>query len=369
MQNKSLHIISFDNPFPPDYGGAIDVFYKIKAFYDLGFKIYLHCFYDERSVVSEELKVITEAVYLYKKNRNISFFFSAIPFGIKSRFHNDLVKNIEKIDAPIFFEGLQTTMLMHKVSLPNKKYLRLHNLESNFYEGMSSSETSWFKKFTYYFESKKYGNYQKILNEFDHVFALSMYEYDAVKAVTNKGAYVPVFHGNTKMASVSDYGDYAFYHGDLRLSDNKKAVQFIINVFKEIPEYPLIIASSNGKEFVENQIKDISNIEFVNIEKELHLVTLLEKAHINVMLSFQQSGTKLKVINSLFKSRFCLINSNMIDDERILELCEIAATKEEFILKIKELKSKPFLDTNNREEVLLDVLNDTKNAKKISALF
>ena len=29
MQTKPLHIISFDNPFPPDFGGAIDVFYKV----------------------------------------------------------------------------------------------------------------------------------------------------------------------------------------------------------------------------------------------------------------------------------------------------------------------------------------------------
>ena len=369
MQNKSLHIISFDNPFPPDYGGVIDVFYKIKAIHDLGFKIHLHCFYDERNAVSEELEAITEAVYLYKKNRNIFFFCSAIPFGIKSRFHKDLIKNLQKIDAPIFFEGLQTTMLMQKVSLPNKKYLRLHNLESNFYKGMSSSETNWFKKFTYYFESKKYGNYQKILNQFDHVFALSKYECDAVKAIMNDVTYVPVFHGNTKMRSLSEYGNYAFYHGDLRLSDNKKAAQFLINIFQEIPDYPIIIASSNGKEFVENQIKGFSNIEFVNIENETHLETLLAKAHINVMLSFQQSGTKLKVINSLFKSRFCLINSNMIDDKKILQLCDIASTKEEFISKIMELKNKPFLDTGNREEVLLDVLNDAKNAKIITALF
>ncbi len=369
MQNKSIHIISFDNPFPPDYGGVIDVFYKIKTFHDLGYTIYLHCFYEHRNQVSDALKAITQTVYLYKKNRNLFFFLSVIPFGIKSRFHEDLVKNIEKINAPVFFEGLQTTMLMQKVVLQNKKYLRLHNLESNFYEGMSSSESNWFKKFMYYFESKKYNTYQKILNQFDHVFALSHFEYNTVKTFTNKVTYVPVFHGNYKVTTLSGFGNYAFYHGDLRLPDNKKAAQFLMDVFKEIPEYKLIVASSNGKEWVENQIKSFPNIEFICIENDTHLDTLLAKAHINVMLSFQQSGTKLKVINSLFKSRFCLINYNMIDDERILQLCEIATSKEEFISKIEELKNKPFLDAENREEVLLNVLDDTKNAKIILELF
>ena len=39
-----LHIVSFDVPFPPNYGGVIDVFYKIKALHKLGVKIILHTF-------------------------------------------------------------------------------------------------------------------------------------------------------------------------------------------------------------------------------------------------------------------------------------------------------------------------------------
>ena len=42
--NKHLHIVSFDVPYPPDYGGAIDVYYKLKALHEEGIKIYLHCF-------------------------------------------------------------------------------------------------------------------------------------------------------------------------------------------------------------------------------------------------------------------------------------------------------------------------------------
>ncbi len=31
MVEQHLHIISFDVPAPPDYGGVIDVYYKAKA--------------------------------------------------------------------------------------------------------------------------------------------------------------------------------------------------------------------------------------------------------------------------------------------------------------------------------------------------
>ena len=368
MQTKPLHIISFDNPFPPNYGGVIDVFYKIKSLHQLGFEIYLHCFYEHRNMASDELKAITKNVFLYKKNRNPLFLLSSIPLSITSRFHKDLIQNIDSIQAPILFEGLQTTMIINKTKLGNRKlFLRLHNLESNFYAGMSKNETSFYKKILYYLESKKYSNYQNKIVQFDYVFTLSKQEFEFVKNKTKKVSYIPVFHGNEVFNSLSEYGNYAFYHGDLRLPDNKKAVSFIICLFKKIPDYKLIIASSNGKEFVENQSNMAKNIEFVSIQNEVHLTSLLANAHINVMLSFQQAGTKLKIVNSLFKSRFCLINMNMVDDERIVNLCEIANTEREFIEKINQLKSQPFTQNSERQKVLSAVYNDLDNAKKLES--
>jgi hypothetical protein len=369
MQNKPLHIISFDNPFPPNYGGVIDVFYKIKSLHTLGFEIYLHCFYADRNQVSEELKAITKNIFLYKKNRNPLFLLSSIPLSVMSRFHKDLLKNIDSVEAPILFEGLQTTMIINKTKLANRKlFLRLHNVESNFYAGMSKNETGFLKKVLYYIESKKYSNYQNKVTFFDHVFTLSKQDFKDVEAKTKKVSYLPVFHGNDKSISQSEYGDYALYHGDLRLPDNKKAVSFLIQIFRKIPDYKLIIASSNGKVFVEKQSQKEANIEFVFIESEAHLNLLLANAHINVMLSFQQAGTKLKIVNSLFKSRFCLINNNMVDDERIVNLCEIANNEADFIQKINLLKKQPFTQNEEKEKVLSVVYTDLNNAKKLQQI-
>jgi len=243
--------------------------------------------------------------------------------------------------------------------------LRLHNIESNFYAGISKSETNLVKKILYYFVSKKYMAYQKTIPDFDSVFALSRSEYKEVNKINANCIYVPVFHGNEVNESLTEYGNYAFYHGDLRLADNKRAAQFLIQVFKKIPDYNLIIASSNGQRFIENKLDNVSNVKFVKIKDERHLAALFADAHINVMLSFQESGTKLKVINSLFKSRFCLINKNMVDDEKVLSLCVIAETKQDFINKIIDLKDKPYKQIDMKKQVLMDVLNDINNAKLI----
>ncbi len=44
MRTKVINIVSFNNPFPPKYGGIIDVYYKIEALYKIGYQIHLHCF-------------------------------------------------------------------------------------------------------------------------------------------------------------------------------------------------------------------------------------------------------------------------------------------------------------------------------------
>ncbi|MGV9003594.1 hypothetical protein [Flavobacterium sp.] len=369
LNEKHLHIISFDNPFPPNYGGVIDVFYKIKALHQLGIKIYLHCFYLERNQVSDELKAITEKVFLYPKNRNPLFLFSPIPMSVISRFDKKLIENITTIDAPILVEGLQSSMIMNRFDLKNHKViLRLHNIESNFYAGMSHNETSFLKKTLYRLEAFKYKNYQEIINQFQHVFGLSHYECEFLAIQTKNWSYLPVFHGNEINNQLSEFGDFALYHGDLRLADNKKAAAFCISLFKEIKNYKLIIASSNGKDFAMNFIGESQNIEFVELENHKHLESLLSKAHLNILMSFQKSGTKLKIINALHRSRFCLINENMVDDKQILKLCEVATTKEEFIVAVNRLKSKPYLDNEIRQKTLKEVYNDAENATKIAKI-
>ena len=44
LENKKLHLISFDVPFPANYGGVIDVFHKINSLHKIGVKVILHCF-------------------------------------------------------------------------------------------------------------------------------------------------------------------------------------------------------------------------------------------------------------------------------------------------------------------------------------
>jgi hypothetical protein len=366
MNEKTVHIVSFDNPFPPNYGGVIDVFYKIKALHQLGVKIYLHCYYKERDSVSEELKAITEKVFLYPKKRRFLDLFSPIPLSVISRFETQLITNLQSIEAPIFVEGLQSSMFCNMNVFKNRKlFLRLHNIESNFYAGMSRNETSIFKKILFYFESKKYIRYEKRLGHFEQIFTLSCFETKQLKKVYQKVDYIPVFHGNKINIPTQKFGKYALYHGDLRLADNKKAAKFFISIFQELSDYTLIIASNVGRSFVEKYSKKVNNIHFVEVINYEQLISVINEAHINLAISFQQSGTKLKLFNSLFNGRFCIVNENVVDDENILELCEKAESRSDFVNKINALRETPFLNYEARKLRLEQYMSDIENAKKL----
>ena len=366
MLQKKLHIICFDNPYPPVYGGVIDVFYKIKALHKLGVKINLHCFVDEIPDESTVLQSLTENCYFYKRNKSIFNMFSKKPFSVASRKHKMLVENLNKDKSDILFEGLQSTSVIRARCFKDRSlYLRLHNLENNYYKGLLHSETNFIKKFLYFTESHKYEKYLKNLAEFCRVFTLSSFETDAVNQLYNNAEYIPVFHGNETVADISDFGEYAFYNGDLRISDNKKAVDFLIDVFQRVKNYPLIIASSLENDLLRKRCEQLKNVKYVVIQNNEHLNELSQNAHINVMLSFQESGTKLKAVNALFQSRHCIINSNMLDDVRLQSLCNVVETKEDFVEAIEILKTKPFQGHENRKLVLNEVLEDMENAEKM----
>ncbi len=370
MQKKPLHIVSFDNPYPPVYGGVIDVFYKVSAL-SAHFDIYLHCFVDYDQQPANELKSLVKQVYFYRrhKKRNFLKLFSKIPFAAVSRYNLQMANIIQSVDAPILFEGLQTTYLLKKHDFSARKLLlRLHNLESNYFAGSHQSETNPIKKWLYASEAKKYKSYEQIIGRFDSVLTLSVAETKFVQTHFGNAAYIPVFHGNDHVADLSHFGKYALYHGDLRLPDNKRAVRFLVEVFAEIPDYPLVIASGSGKDFVEELVKTHPNTSYAQIQNQQHLDALLHDAHLNVMLSFQESGTKLKLVNALHKSRFCIINRNMVDDQDLQGLCEIAETKSEFIAAVNRLKSVPYSEIAKRKEVLRQVLDDSVNATKIRAV-
>ncbi|MBB6371329.1 hypothetical protein [Chryseobacterium shigense] len=368
---KELHLISFNYPYPPSYGGIIDVYYKIRALADIGIKIHLHCFVDHiPETIDQEIESITENVFFYKKKKNPFYYFSSVPFAAAIRTSDDLFENLKTIKAPILFEGLQTTQIISRLKNKDQKlYLRYHNNEFEYYKGLSSSEKNIFKKIIYKIESLKFSGYQKrILKEFEGVFCLSEKEFHDVESYSKNAHLIHIFHGNKSVKHLDKKGNYFLFHGDLSISDNKRALEETINIFKTLPRHKLVVASDRAGEDLKKKIKSIENISIVPIETSENLNKLFENAHANILLSYQNSGTKVKLFNALYNSRYIIVNQNITDDKTLMGLCHFGTTSNEIRQLINETASQDYNEYETRKEVLEKNYSDNANAEEISKI-
>ena len=362
--SKHLHIVSFDVPLPANYGGVIDVFYKLKALSRLGVKIHLHCFFKDRNP-QKELEKYCVAVHYYKRRTTLKSLFSKIPFVVQSRKSQELTDTLKKDNYPILFEGLHCTFpLLDDAFSRRLAFVRSHNIEHFYYNGLAESETNLAKKLFFNQEAKKLKKYERILKKASFVLSISPLEHRYFKDKYNT-FYMPVFHQNDTVKNLSPKGKYALYIADLRISDNLKAARFLMAVFKTV-DYPLILASSFINKSLCKKIAPYKNITFTKITHQAQAEELLADAHLNVMLTFQATGIKLKLINTLFAGRFCITNTPMIKDTGLESLCFSADSVLAFRNLVVTFKEKPFTSelSAQRQKLLTDFI-PTKNAQKL----
>jgi len=362
--NKKIHIICFDVPFPATYGGVMDVFCKVQSLSKKGAEIYLHVFQYGRPEQAVLKEYCTEVHYYQRKT---SFFkaLGLLPYVVSSRSDRQLVNNLRRIDAPILFEGLHSTLVLRKKLFKDRKLLvRTHNIEHQYYKQLATNETNLFKKLYYRTASFKLKHYEKVLKQCDQILAISEHEAKHfVKKYGEKVIFLPAFHPNKKLHELSKKGYFALYHGNLDVTDNMKAALFLIDAFKSMP-YPLVIAGQSNDKNLLSKIDQYKNISFISIEDEQQLLELFHRAHVNVLYSFNNSGVKLKLINALFQSRYVIANHRLVEGSGLDSICIIANNKKEIMLQVIKTIDKDF----SEEEIAfrkekLDVYNNLKNAE------
>ena len=365
---KSIHLVSFDIPYPPNYGGIIDIYFKIKELHKLGIQIYLHTYLFNDKTEQPELEKYCEKIFYYKRKNAFLSLFSKLPFRVQSRSCNKLIENLKNLQFPIIFEGLHTTYPLKKYNFKNT-YIRAHNIEHNYFLGLSKSEKNIFKKVFFLLESIKLKKFENILEKASGIFSISPFEQAYfTKKYGAKTVYIPVFHDTKNTTHTAEKGDLILYHGDLRIADNVRAALFLIDVYKNT-SFQFVVASSCKNKTVLKQIKKYHNLNFKDIPTQESLEQLFKKAQINTLFTFQKTGIKLKLLNTLHQGKHIISNTQMTEDTGLESLCELANTKKDILEKTSKLLEQKFSKTHviARKEKLLD-FNTIENAKKIVAI-
>jgi hypothetical protein len=373
MAERHLHIITHDVPWPADFGGVMDLFYKIKTLHQNGVQIYLHCFVNDRPR-QEELNKYCAAVYYYQRKKSWTQFSFRVPFIVSTRKSAELLQNLQKDNYPILIEGVHCSWHLYTGHLSNRiVLLRLHNAEFEYYHQLAQHESSPLKKMYYQHEScllKKYENKlaRKVIINAVSARDVSLYQ-QYFKALHI--AHLPVFLPYEHAAGREGNGCFCLYHANLAINENEAAAIWLLQeVFQDL-EIPFVIAGKNPSQKLEFLAHQNPHTCLVSNPSDKELHDMIAKAQINILPSFNNTGVKLKLLNALYNGRHCLVNKAGVTGSGLDKLCNIAETAAEFKVNIKNLYIKPYAleENEKRQQVLHQLYNNQKNADRLIEIF
>ncbi|MEI6124885.1 MAG: glycosyltransferase family 1 protein [Bacteroidota bacterium] len=355
MPEKYVHIIAFDIPVPINYGGAIDIFYKLKYLKKAGVKIFLYCFeYDRKP--SELLNELCEKVYYFKRDISKTKLFNRKPYIVITRYANDLLSLLLNDDYPILFEGLHTTCFINDKRIrERRKIVRTHNIEHDYYTNLARVEKDLFKRYYFLNEAGKLARYEKVLDYAQGIAAISKNDTDYFQKKYKNAQTVSAFHSNETVTCRPGKGTFALYHGSLDVGENNEAALFLVKQVFKNSKIPLVIAGNKPSKELKNAVAGKHHIELKTGINSEGIYELISEAHVNILPTFQATGIKLKLLAALFRGRFCLVNSMMVENTGLESICICRDSAEEMKAELKLLFKKDFdmQETHKRNEILL----------------
>lgn len=367
--DKHLHIVSLDVPFPADYGGVVDLFYKLKYLHQQGIKIHLHCFTNGRQP-QQELNKYCESVNYYQRNSSKSSFSFSLPLIVKSRINDELLLNLQKDDFPILLEGIHCSYYLYKNLLLNRKIvLRLHNVEFEYYHHLAKHEKNWFKKIYFLHESRLLKKYEKAIAAKAPVITVSQHDASVYQNQFHAPQvhFLPVFIPHTLAVGKEGNGCFCLYHGNLSVNENEVAATWLLqHVFNDV-NIPFVIAGKNPSKKLSDLAHTHKHTCIVANPSEKEMQDMISKAQVHLLPSFNNTGIKLKLLNALFNGRHCLVNQQGVAGSGLESVCHIANNAPAFKTSLQQLYNQPFTENEKqqRQGLLLSQYNNEENAKRL----
>jgi hypothetical protein len=371
LLNDVIHIVCLDAPSPPNYGGAIDMYYKISSLANAGKKIILHYFDYHKNRDVSGLESFCSEIHSYERKSFFNFRSGGLPYIIRSRKNQSLQERLIQDNYPILLEGLHSTGMMNGLQAGRRVVIRMHNDEASYYRQLAATERNLFKSTYYAIESMLIERYMTRLAGDVKIAAIS--ESDKETFVKIYGFhdvhFIPAFIPWQKLSSLTGKGEFCLYHGNMHVAENVAAATWLVEeVFCKVP-VSFIVAGSGIPEAVIQWEKKYKNVQVINNPSVEQINHLVASAHINILPSMNQTGVKLKLLHSLFTGRFCITNSNGIKGTGIKDGAYVADEAADFISMIGELFAKEFTsELVNERASLLKIFDNRKNAADLSAL-
>ena len=335
----------------------------------MGVDIQLHTFTYGRPCMKELERYCSRVVY-YKRDTSFVNFFSWDPYIVASRDNKQLVHNLLQSESPILLEGLHCCACLEHLQ-GKKVFVRAHNVEHDYYRKLVDSESNLFKRLYYRVEATKLERYEPQLLNASCVLAVTETDADHFKEIGCRNVVLmPSSHADDDVVSKPGSGDYALYHADLSVAENVRAVEFIVEQLLTNANHKLIIAGRNPDGRVVKLAESHDNITLVPNPDDDTMHRLIADAQVNILLTDQPTGLKLKLLTSLYAGRHCLVNSTMVHGTKLGEVCTVADRAEELKAALDRLMSTPFTATaiEHRKQLLGNTYSNKANAQLLYSM-
>ena len=346
MKDRHLHIVCHDVPYPADYGGVIDVFYKIKALASEQVRVHLHMFEYGRNR-QPELEKYCASVHYYQRLTGHKGLSGSLPYIVCSRSNPELIDRLLEDDDPILLEGVHCTFLLNDKRFSDRRIvLRLPNVESLYYKQLARCTSSIFKKIFYLRESYLLRKYEKAvaakwpiltINEVDAVYFREQF-------AAGNARFLPAFLPFEQINAQSGTGCYCLYHGNLAVDENEKAVEWLLDhVFNDV-HLPILFAGKKPSARLRRIISQFPHACLVANPSDEEMQDLIGKAQLHIIPSFNCTGVKIKLMNALYNGRHCVVNEEAVEGTGLSSVCHTATLATEFKEQVLALYEKPFTE-------------------------
>lgn len=320
--HKKIHIVSFDVPFPPDYGGVLDVFLRAKGLKTLGYYVILHC-YEYGRGRNHDFSEIADEIYYYDRKNGVKSALSSLPYIVKSRNSEELLKRLLAGDSPILMEGQHSTFWAQELAKNNRKAaVRMHNIEWQYYRDLAKDAKTTSERLFFSLESRKLRKQELKLKGIP-LLCISKSDQKYYQNLGFEALYLPVTINADLVLTPMESEPFGLYHGNLSVPENVEAVHKLIQENqREKIEFPIVIAGKNPSVGLQKKI-EAQGWKCIPNPDDSELNDLMRSCSVHLLIGFKSSGIKLKVIRALLTGKPCIATKEMTGTTGLEKHCEL----------------------------------------------
>lgn len=367
-----LHIVCLDAPAPPNYGGAIDMYFKIKALAETGRKIILHYFAYQPGRDAGDLQALCTEVHAYPRKPLRAALPLRQPFITGSRIHPELLGRLNEKRYPILLEGLHCAGLLPQLEEKERVVLRMHNEEASYYQSLGRVERMPHRKLYFFQEARLLHHYQQSM---DHDVKLACLSDTDLETFRDRyqfrhTSFIPCFIPWQQVRGADGKGDYCLYHGNMAVAENEAAAIWLLDEVFSKTAKPLVIAGKGISGRLRRRAAKAAHCRLVDSPPADELNGLVRDAHINILPSLNTTGVKLKLLHAIFEGRFCITNTSGAGGSGIARGISVMTDAEAMAAEIDRLWDADFTAALRDERAAVAQRYDNrKNAELLNALW